>query len=654
MSSPVPSELLESQHQLMPGLEANRGFLLLVHTVTDYAIFLMDRVGTIASWNEGAERILGYQREEILGRPGSTFFLPEDLAAGLFDRELRTATETGRASDENWLVRKNGSRFWASGVSTALRGPGGETLGFAKILRDLTERKAEEDALREKELRLRVALSAARMGTWHWDILANKQTLDESLSRLVGLPPGRFVGSLEGFLQVVHPDDRTLVADTFGHSVRDGVNFDIEFRVVWPDASVHWLKDQGDVVHGPEGQPLYLTGACVDITDRKQMEEELRQRAGELAEADRRKDEFLAMLAHELRNPLAPLRNGLRVLQMAAGDAGAFERARSMMERQLSHLVRLVDDLLDVARINRNKLDLQRTRITLADAVAHAVESARPALDAAGHELHVELPPEPVPLDADLTRLAQVFGNLLTNSARYTEPGGRIWLTAVRDGHEVVVAVRDTGIGIPAEALPHLFDLFCQGDRRLERAQGGLGIGLALVKALTEMHGGTVEAHSPGPGRGSTFVVHLPVAVPAEPADAAAPSALRGGSRRRILIADDNRDIADSLALYLALCGHEVRTAWDGLEAVALAAAFRPDAIVLDIGMPGLNGYDACRRIRAEPWASGTLIVAATGWGQEADRQKSREAGFDHHLVKPVDPDVLERILTTGERASQP
>jgi CheY-like chemotaxis protein len=317
-----------------------------------------------------------------------------------------------------------------------------------------------------------------------------------------------------------------------------------------------------------------------------------------------------------------------------------------MMDRQLAQMVRLIDDLLDVSRISSNKLELRKARLPLAAVVENAVETARPLLDDKGHSLAVMLPPEPVYLDADLTRLAQVFWNLLNNAAKYTDPGGRIELTAGREGGAVVVTVRDTGIGIPAEALPGLFTLFSQVDNSLERAQGGLGIGLALVKGLVEMHGGTVEARSAGPGQGSAFVVRLPAAEGAgeevkPPADGPAPPA----ARRRVLIVDDNRDGAATLGRMMALLGHDTRTAHDGLEALELAEAFRPEVVLLDIGLPKLNGYDVCRRLRARPWGRGALVVAVTGFGQEADRRRAQEAGFDQHLVKPVSFAGLETLL---------
>ena len=386
-----------------------------------------------------------------------------------------------------------------------------------------------------------------------------------------------------------------------------------------------------------------------DLADRAAIAVENAQLYRELRDADRRKDEFLATLAHELRNPLAPIRNGLQVLRLSGTESEMVAEARSMMERQLSQMVRLVDDLLDVSRITRNKLDLRRQRVALAAVVHSAVETSRPLIEQARHTLSLTLPPGPVHIDADLVRLAQVFSNLLNNSAKYTEPGGRIWLTAEVSGHEVAVRVRDTGLGIPAEALPRIFEMFSQVDRNMEQAQGGLGIGLTLVRRLVEMHGGTVEARSEGPGKGSEFIVRLPL-MKEGAVGRQAPTTGDGPattSKRRILIVDDNHDSAMSLGMMLNLMGNDTRTAHDGLAAVEAAGEFRPDVILLDIGLPKLNGYEACRRIREQPWSKGMVIVALTGWGQDEDRRRSEEAGFNHHMVKPVEVDALEKVLAT-------
>ncbi len=383
-----------------------------------------------------------------------------------------------------------------------------------------------------------------------------------------------------------------------------------------------------------------------DLASRAAIAIENAQLYRELRDADQRKDEFLATLAHELRNPLAPIRNGLQVLRLSGTDGGMMDDARSMMERQLSQMVRLVDDLLDVSRITRNKLDLRKERVSLTAIIHSAVETSRPLMEQIGHTFSFTLPPAPVYLDADLTRLAQVFSNLLNNAAKYTESGGRIALTAELKGAEVVVQVQDNGLGIPADALHRIFEMFSQVDRNMERAQGGLGIGLTLVRRLVEMHGGTVEAHSAGPGLGSQFIVRLPVVKETlQPETSKGDDNKLATAKRRILVVDDNHDSAISLGMMLNLMGNETHTAHDGLAAVEAAEMFRPDLILLDIGLPRLNGYDACRRIREQHWSNGMVIVALTGWGQEEDRRRSYEAGFDHHLVKPVEIAALQTLL---------
>ena len=377
---------------------------------------------------------------------------------------------------------------------------------------------------------------------------------------------------------------------------------------------------------------------------------DLERAEARLRDADRRKDEFLATLAHELRNPLAPIRNGLAIMRLAEHDKGAVEQARRMMERQLGQMVHLIDDLLDVSRITRGKLQLRKERLELAAAVRDAVDIARPLIDAAGHALEVRLPQDSVYLDADPVRLAQVLSNLLNNAAKYTERGGHIWVTAERVDAEVRLSVRDSGIGIPAEALTAIFDMFSQVDHSLERTHGGLGIGLTLVKHLVEMHRGTIEAHSGGIGQGSEFVVRLPVVAPAvsasHPLDDNGPAL---PAKCRILIADDNGDAADSMGAMLRLMGNEVRVVHDGVQAVEEAEAFRPDVILLDIGMPRLNGYEAARRIRSAWWSKGMTLVAITGWGQDDDRRRARNAGFDCHLTKPVEFASLQLLIAESQ-----
>jgi CheY-like chemotaxis protein len=374
-----------------------------------------------------------------------------------------------------------------------------------------------------------------------------------------------------------------------------------------------------------------------------------------LRETDRRKDEFLATLAHELRNPLAPIRNSVLILRLKGeGDADS-QWAREVIERQVGHMSRLIEDLLDVSRITRNKLELRLDRVDLAAAVGDAVETSRPLLDGSGHELRLELPAEPISLHADRTRLVQVFASLLNNAAKYTERGGVIELSVRSRGDAVEVSVKDSGVGIAPEQLPHVFEMFAQFTPSIERSQGGLGIGLALVKGLVQLHKGTVEARSAGLGKGSEFVVRLPLAsastssggrsVLGEEADAERPLS-------RVLVVDDSEDIAESLGRVLSLKGHEVHLAYDGEKAFALAGSLRPDIAVLDIGLPGMNGYELARAIRKQPWGRGITLIAVTGWGQLNDRRRSSEAGFNHHLVKPVEPTTLLQLIGASSTAS--
>ena len=367
----------------------------------------------------------------------------------------------------------------------------------------------------------------------------------------------------------------------------------------------------------------------------------------QLCESDRRKDEFIATLSHELRDPLAPLRNMLEVVKRVDCDGDMLRTAHDAMDRQLGQLEQLVQDLLDVSRITQSRLTLRKRRVELAPIVQQAVEASATLVERAHHDLRVELPPEPIYLDADPVRLAQVFGNLLTNACKYTEHAGRILLTAERQGHEVAVTVKDTGIGIPPEKLGTVFDMFSQVQSALARSEGGLGIGLTLVKRLVEMHEGSVAARSDGLRCGSEFEVRLPV-LAGEPEAEAPPTADEpaAAAPRRILVVDDNRDTATSLAMLLQSMGHATEEAYDGTTAVEAAERFRPDLILLDIGLPGMNGYEVCRRIRAQPWGGDVVIVALTGWGQDEDRRRSRDAGFDHHVIKPVAYASLMELLT--------
>jgi PAS domain S-box-containing protein len=445
-----------------------------------------------------------------------------------------------------------------------------------------------------------------------------------------------------------HPEDEIRASES------------LQTAGAWRGRNVH-VKKSGEeiqvestvtVMRDASGAKVGQLAVVRDVTDRVNAEldyaAQRREAEQALRDADRRKDEFLATLAHELRNPLAPIRNALQIMQLT-DEAPIHENARRIIGRQLQQMVHLVDDLLDVSRISQGKVELRRQHVDVASAVQAAIETSRPLIDAGRHELTVRLPrPRTLVVDADLTRLCQIIANLLNNAAKYTAEAGRIEVVAERDGPHAVISVQDSGVGIPPEMLPRVFDMFAQVDRSLERSQGGLGIGLALVKRLVEMHGGSVEAHSDGPGHGSRFIVRIPLLFANSAAAAPrGPDTLHVGPGidMRVLVADDNVDSAESLSQVLQLLGYQTLTANDGLEAFRIAETERPRVVLLDIGMPKMNGLDAARRIRDQSWSREVVLVALSGWGQEGDRRKSMDAGFDHHLVKPVDIEALTELL---------
>ncbi|MGH7306472.1 MAG: ATP-binding protein [Candidatus Rokuibacteriota bacterium] len=420
-----------------------------------------------------------------------------------------------------------------------------------------------------------------------------------------------------------------------------------EIVVERPDGQRRTVLAHANPIRGASGELLGAVNVLVDITERKPAEDAV-------PTADRSKSEFLAILAHELRNPLAPIRNAVQILSREGALAPDSRWALSAIERQVRQMARLVDNLVDVARITTNRLELRRERVDLAAVLRSAIETSASLLNAGGQEFTVVLPELPIPLDADPVRLAQAVSNLLNNAAKYTERGGRIWLIAERDGGDALVTVRDTGVGIPAALLPHVFEMFTQGEQARAPRLGGLGIGLTLVKRLVEMHGGTVAVESAGQDKGSTFVIRLPALEPSPDLPAQAENSARvNPPALRVLVVDDNRDAADSLAMLLRTTGNECRTAYDGLEALQVANDFRPDVVLIDIGLPKIDGHEVAQRLRRESWAERVCLIAVTGWSGEADHARSRAAGFDHHLVKPLDTTHLAQLLASVERSAR-
>ena len=491
----------------------------------------------------------------------------------------------------------------------------------------------ELDRLRRAgEQQLRLFLANARMFTWDIDLRTGRQTLSDNAAEVIGAVPG----SLEAGYALVHPDDVQALRERIDDTAARGGGFALELRIVRPDnGETRWVEVRAMAVADEAGTPVGLSGISFDMTERKRMEEQLR-------ESDRRKDEFLAMLAHELRNPLAPIRNSAALMLRATPPGAPGRHPAEIIDRQSRQLARMVDDLLDVSRITHGRIELERQPVELSGVIAAAVEAVGPALLERRHRLRLATG-LPLTVTGDAARLQQCLVNLLSNAAKYTDPGGEIVVELGHDGGEAVIRVQDSGVGIAPETLPVIFDLFVQSTRTLDRAQGGLGIGLSVVRRLVEMHGGRVGARSPGVGRGATFELRLPLSAPAAAAQTADDSA--GTAARRVLLIDDNQDAAESLAMMLRMDGHDVRTGFSAQEALEMATAWQPDVVLLDIGLPGMDGYEVARRLRTGAPPASMRLVALTGYGQPEDIQRSTRAGFDGHLVKPVSMEALAQAI---------
>jgi len=516
---------------------------------------------------------------------------------------------------------------------------------------DLIERKDIEAEMRASEARLRELAEAMPQIVYVMDADGKVGFINRQWREYTG----EAGASADQMKALIHPDDRRRVVESWCAAVGDGTLHTTEFRLRRADGEYRWFLARSTPVRDAEGRIAHWYGTSTNIDFQKRYAEALKRAHDQLQLADRRKDEFLATLAHELRNPLAPLRNSVHLLQMSKSPEVA-GKVHAMMQRQIDHLVRLVDDLLEMSRITSGKIELQRAPVALGSVLQTAVEASRPLLEAAGHDLALDLRIDDVRIDADAVRMAQVFSNLLNNAAKYTEPGGRIRLSARQEDGEAVISVQDNGVGIAPELLPRVFELFVQAEGAGARAQGGLGIGLSLVQSLLALHGGSVEAKSEGLGRGSEFVVRLPVA--AAPVDGAAPAPQPAAPSRhlplvRVLVCDDNRDAADSLASLLEFLGARATVVYDGPAALAAARAERPRLVLLDIGMPAMDGYAVARELRALPEGRALTLVALTGWGQQRDRERTRAAGFDRHLVKPVELQALQALLASALEAGE-
>ncbi|HSV34211.1 MAG TPA: ATP-binding protein [Ramlibacter sp.] len=813
-------------HSHPPPLITEHHYRQIVESAVDYAIVSFDRTGRVTTWNEGARRVLGWTAAEMQGEPVHRFFTPEDVAIGVPEEEMSLAEREGYSLDERWHMRKDGNRFWASGEVMPLMGAGGQVDGFVKILRDRTEQRLNEatlrnlnDTLRASEARLQMALDVGGMGVWQCDLRTQEVQWWPGMDAIHGMPADHPARNLSEYYELVHPDDRSRLTEVVRSAVTGKSGYTVEYRVIWPDGSIHWLEARANVLMALEGEPWGLQGVCLDITRAKRVESDLkflaaasaelaslsdyqttldkiahlavphfadwcaiyligdsgdlrpvaaahvdpakeitarelhrtfphapgqlpdggpwkvlstglpvrevkvsRKRLAEdvadarqlaallslglrsylgvplavrgktlgvisfviadsgrcytaedealaqdlarraavaienamllnaLQESDRAKDVFLATLAHELRNPLAPVWNGLSIIKRVPDDAVRVRQVADMIERQVGQLARLVDDLLDVSRITTGKIELKKEPTDLVSIVNSAIETSRPHIEAAHHHLSVRFQEDAsTRLVADPVRLAQVFSNLLNNAAKYTRPGGQIEVDVQAGPDGLAVCVRDNGAGIAPEMLGKVFALFTQVTHPSERSQGGLGIGLSLVDGLVRLHGGTVEAHSEGLDRGSEFIVRLPRGEIDSAGEA--PAAMVAGQPdprtqgpRRVLVVDDNQDAATTLGELLKMLGGEVCLAHDGRSAVASVTEFAPDVVLLDIGLPDINGYEVARRIRQLAGVRQPRLIALTGWGQDQDKQLAAQAGFDEHWTKPVSPDRLQTL----------
>ncbi|HWM89226.1 MAG TPA: ATP-binding protein [Thermoanaerobaculia bacterium] len=630
------------------------------------AVVATDDTGRVTYLNPAAERLTGASVDSARGR--------------LLKQVLRLVDEsTGRpvevliseeAIGESAALARRPLRVEGSGSGSRIQvtlepiRDGGAFAGALLVLRDVTDRLQHEEAVRQSVERYRTFFDQSAEGIWRCEMeepvpveLPAEEQVDRFYSHAFLAECNRGMARMYGL-----SDPAELVGSRLADLLPRSDAHNVEFLRSFVRSGYRLAGAESHEIDR-EGKPKYFLnnligvlennrlvrvwGTQLDITERKRLEEDLRRRAEDLAGADRRKDQFLAMLAHELRNPLAPIRNAVELMRQVETLDPAFQPSREMVERQVKHLARLVDDLLDVSRITQGSIRLRKEAVDLGTVIERAIEGTRPLIDSRAHTLTVNLPTDSVRLDADPARLEQVVTNLLNNAAKYTMPGGQIRVSAALEGGEAVVRVRDNGIGVPPDVLDRVFEPFVQSEGSLARSEGGLGIGLTLVRSLVEMHGGSVEAHSPGLGQGSEFVVRLPAQVPAEKAPPVPEPHMPFPSRGlRVLVVEDNVDAAESLAALLRLWGHEVTTVHDGVAAIDASREQRPEVVLLDIGLPGLDGYQVAKRLREDAAMDGTLLVAMTGYGQPEDRRRSREAGIHHHFVKPVEPFVLRTLLS--------
>ncbi|WP_242343460.1 PAS domain-containing hybrid sensor histidine kinase/response regulator [Anaeromyxobacter terrae] len=581
--------------------------------------------------------ITGYSVEELLARDIAELTHPADRARDAAAIAAALRGETDGWTIEKRYLRKDGQTAWVVVTGSVLRDAEERPFRTVATVHDITARRRIEEDLRASEALLRLAQRAAHAGVWELDLIAGTAWMSPECHGLFGTALAARGPDIAAWQRRMVPEDAAAAAAALSQAVKHGEEYSAEFRIQHPALGERWLWEIGRAEYDASGAAVRVRGIALDVTERKHAEQAL-------VAADRRKDQFLAVLSHELRNPLAPMRNALDVLDRADPAGEPARRARAVLQRQLAHLSRLVDDLLDLTRISRGKIQLRKAPVSLGEVVRRAADDHRSLFAEAGVALDVHVPAAPVPVSGDATRLTQIVGNLLQNAAKFTPPGGHVLLELFALGADALLRVRDTGIGMEAEMLERLFEPFAQAEVSLERSRGGLGLGLALVRRLAELHGGQVYAHSEGLGAGAEFVVRLPVAATAAER-APVPATPAAGARRRVLVVDDNEDAAETLRDLLVLAGHEVAVAHDGEAAVEAARALRPDVVFCDIGLPKLDGYGVARACRADPATRGAYLVALTGYALPDDLRRAAEAGFDEHLAKPPPLGAIEAAL---------
>jgi PAS domain S-box-containing protein len=633
---------------LEPSQDTNAEWLRVTLSSIGDAVITSDSEGRVTFLNPVGESLTGWAMADAMGQPlGQVIaIVNEDTRQAVELPTVGALREDGtfQLASHSLLIARDGSERPISDSAALIRNDQGEVAGIVLVFRDITERRVSERAL-DKSLAFADDIIATlrepfivldrhlRIKTANRAFYADFQVTPEDTENCLLFELG------DGQWDI--PRLRAVLGEVLSSKspIRD---FEVEHSFATLGRKTILVNARS--FPSDSANPELILLAVEDVSN-------LRERADELTEADRHKNEFLAILAHELRNPLAPIRNALQILRLTGTSAESLQTASEMMERQVGQMVRLVDDLLDVSRVSSGKIELRKEHTEIRETVRQIVETVRPMHEAMEHELSVSLPAHPIYLNADPARLAQIVGNLLNNACKFTERGGRISLTVNREGQHVVVRVRDSGVGIAPEELVRIFHMFTQVDTSLERPVNGLGIGLTLVKSLVELHGGTIDARSEGLGRGSEFIVCLPASPDPPDGVPETPVAALSIKARRVLVVDDNRDSAESLAMLLRLRGHHADIAFDAAAALEAAQSLRPEVVLLDIGMPRMNGYEVCNQIREQPWGKDMLVVAVTGWGQPEDRQRSRAAGFDHHLVKPAELDDVMRILAEKPRA---